>query len=654
MTAQRYNTNNPVPSNALPDLNDNLQTVDEFVNNTSGTTKNRLGVPIPVLQVQVAERMDELTADATDAINTSTQKAAEAKASATAAAASADQANSIAGIIGTPAGAGVSGYSIKQAYGAATVGAKLNRHIDVEDFADSASAAGDWTSALNNAISYAITNGITHIYGGVTVYAISGTVKIQNAGSQGLNIFLRRLEINSAFPKGSFWSATSMIEIGDTSGNMTGINIFIGELCGGINNADGSIEHRANGIIPVEYGFSLSWLHVGTCTGCFTGIRTGKHKWPNASVEVSGDFWKDNYIGILFINGTEGQTPIVEGWKIRIKFMAANYWTGIWYQASGHYGQIYGSDWDFNGQYLEVYKLSDGTGLSSMVGQLGLVLTNGTKQLNFLCYYVDQGSTYIVCAGTTNVSVYNGTGTASWALGDTISCTTISGVAMKASAVSLAGDNGSKTNFFDVLHDFQNSAFAKLQIFAGYLSGIIGGSMFSSNFQFQNAFSGQTDRIRGFGVSNSGSTLALYNYALSELPFSNITNDFVNFEKKLYLKDHKIAGAEVFAIVPRSSGTYLSVMQLADTSTDKWADEGSTWHIEIQTNYFGGSASFDAYLKGTGNIAITTRKMINAAFKFRMITVLNSDQTAVTGIALQFRQEAQDYMNFSINMTRKI
>ena len=70
----------------------------------------------------------------------------------------------------------------------------------------------------------------------------------------------------------------------------------------------------------------------------------------------------------------------------------------------------------------------------------------------------------------------------------------------------------------------------------------LGGLQYSSSWQYQNSFSGATDSLRGFGVSNSGSTLAFYNYAVSMLPWANITSDFVNFEKKLYLKDHKVTG----------------------------------------------------------------------------------------------------------------
>lgn len=65
---QRYNTNNPVPSNAMMDLNDNAIVFDEFVNKTSGNIVTRQGVIIPALQKQVESRIDDLMADAIDAV----------------------------------------------------------------------------------------------------------------------------------------------------------------------------------------------------------------------------------------------------------------------------------------------------------------------------------------------------------------------------------------------------------------------------------------------------------------------------------------------------------------------------------------------------------------------------------------------------------
>lgn len=74
--AARYDTGNPVPSNTMMDLSDNVQVLDELLNKPDGNTTLRTGEIVPVIQQQVAERIDGLTATAQEAIDTSTANAA--------------------------------------------------------------------------------------------------------------------------------------------------------------------------------------------------------------------------------------------------------------------------------------------------------------------------------------------------------------------------------------------------------------------------------------------------------------------------------------------------------------------------------------------------------------------------------------------------
>ena len=125
---QRYNTGNQVPSSTLPDMNDNLLFVDEYVNKTSGTATSRTGTDVPVLQEQVNARIDGLTEAASNTLAAATEAVAsteqsviltsQARDEAVNAAASAqnvadantfyitpdDPDGTIAGLAGTPAG----------------------------------------------------------------------------------------------------------------------------------------------------------------------------------------------------------------------------------------------------------------------------------------------------------------------------------------------------------------------------------------------------------------------------------------------------------------------------------------------------------------------------------------------------------------------
>ncbi|CAM3711242.1 hypothetical protein BS639_17260 [Rouxiella silvae] len=633
--ANRYNTNSEVPSNTLPDLNDNMLVFDAFVNQESGSVISRKGVDIPVLQEQVGGRIDALTADAQAALT-------GAQASANEAAQSAAASGIIANNLGLPPGAGLVGYKRGVSYPVNSAGSKLSRWIDIEDYADSNAASGDWLSTIQTAINTAINEGITEIRGQGS-YAISNTLNIQNIQSKGINLYLKSLSVTADFPTNtSFWDATPMINVGDMVSNITGLNIFIQTLDGG---------GKADGISAIGYGYALCHIHVGSLTNCIAGMRQGKHQWPNASNYVTGDNWANNRVGIYLADGTGPNAPITEGWHIDIKFMPVNSWGAIWYRRSGRYGR-FNSDVDFNGQNLSIYQLSNTTGLDLIWDTQQLKLTNGTNTAEFLFYYMYQGYFYIVIGEDHKCSAIDAEGPPSFSVGDTLSCTTISGVALGVGTVNVCRDNASGTNYFDILHDFERGTFGKILVMCGYAAGIIGGIQQSSSFQFQNSFNGATDSLRGFGVSNSGSTLAFYNYAISNNPYSNITSDYVNFEKKLYLKDHRIVGGEVEAVIARSTTDYTTLLNFSDTSTDKRADEGAKFHVEILTNYDGCGASFNINVKAAGIIQVTKPTMLNGAFKFRIVTVLSSDGTSVVGSALQIRQESQDFIRFVINITR--
>ena len=634
-----YNTGDAVPSNSMKNLNDNVLVLDQYINSESGNVTKRTGDTIPVLQEQVATqvstKLDALTTDAQSAITQAASSASDAKTYA-------DSTGVLINNLSLAPGAGLTGYSPAQEYNASTVGDKLNRYVTVEDYQDTNSASGDWTTAIQAAIDSAVSKGISDVRG-TGSYSISDTLKITNTAANGINIFLSSLNTTASFPAmNSFWDATPMIEIGNEAGNLISINLFINNLNGGGN---------ADGLIASGYGFALSHIHIGYASDCISVIRMGNQNWPNASNWITGDYWVNNYLGLYLADGGGSNAPITEGWKYDVKFTAANYWGAIWLRRSGRYGQFRG-DYDFNGKRLSVCQLSSSTGLDLVWDTQKLKFTNGSTISEFLFYYSYQGDTYVVLAEDHDVSKVSGTGS-SYSVGDTLSCETVDGVSLVVSDVNVAQDNDSGINYFDILHDFERGIFGKIQVTAGYLSGVLGGLQYSSSWQYQNSFSGATDSLRGFGVSNSGSTLAFYNYAVSMLPWANITSDFVNFEKKLYLKDHKVTGAEVRADIASSATDYVDVLSLTDTSTDKYADEGSHYSVKIITNYGGCGASFDVWLKGTGNAQVTNRKQLNSAFKFRFITTLNSDGTAVAGVNLQIRQQAQPSITFIINYRRE-
>lgn len=516
-----------------------------------------------------------------------------------------------------------------------TQGDKLARYIDIEDYADANSAAGDWTTALQAAFDASNTLGIYDVRG-TGSYAVSNTVYIRAVPSWGLKVSIYKLGVTSSFPVNTtFWDATAIIAVGQDSGNINGLELSINYLDGG------SI---ANGIAGVAKGFGTSHLHIGFATNCISVVRMGAQEFNSASNKLSGHYWVNNWLGAFISNGTGTDVTIVEGWVIDVDFIANNYWGGAWFFNAGQYAKIRG-DWDFNGRYLGVITLSDTTGLTSISGQTGLKLTDGTTEMEFLFYYTDQGSTYAVVAASKDISISGAAGVP-WAAGSTISCTTVTGVALVFSASQTAGDNGNGTNFFDILHDFERTSFGKIQVVAGYLSGIIGGSLFSSSFQYQNAFSGQTDSIRGFGVSNSGSTLAMYNYALSELPFANITADFVNFENKLYMKDWLYEGIPSANTIASSTSETSTLAVLSNSANNKYLGEGCMYDVTLKTNY-AACAAFRIYVINAGD---SYSHSVVSSFIDSAIAVTFNDTS--DGVEVNFRQEAQTTMDVVVNTFR--
>lgn len=546
-------------------------------------------------------------------------------------------------------GAGYIGYSSAVSYASGTLGdtfnqggielaahqSKLNRWIDIEDYADTASAAGDWTTAIQAAIDAATGYGILEVRG-TGSYTISDTIIIRNTFSNGLNLSIHSLSVTSAFPSNTtFWDATPMISIGDSLSNQTGINLFINILNGG---------SKADGIIGTDYGFALSHIHIGNASNCIAVVREGTHQWPNASNWITGDYWFNNYVGLFLKSGTTGSSPIVEGWKIFVKFIASNYWTGVWFFNSGQYAQVSG-DWDFNGKYVGVLKLTSSTGLSSIIGQTGLKLTDGTTPLEFLFYYSYQGYTYVVVASTKDISSSSGN-TFPWATTATISCTSVTGVSLTFSAVNVCGDNSSGTNYFDIFHDFERTAFGKIQVLAGYLSGIIGGLLFTSNIQYQNSYSSLTDSFHGMSISNTGTSLSLWNTAAESVPFMSTTSDYVNFSKKLYMKDFIYEGVGSATTAASSASALTVLTTLQDSSNNKYLGEGTMYDVTLKTNY-SACGSYRVYVIYSGG---SYSHSVVSSYSDAAIAVTFTDTTS--GVQMNFRQQAQTYMQVITNVVR--
>ncbi len=108
--AERYNTNNPRPSNSMKDINDNALAYDDFINSDADDAVDRFNKPFPTVRKQVAIRIDELVGASQNAIK-SAEIAKEAASNAqniadanTYPITDTDPDGTIAGLAGTPLG----------------------------------------------------------------------------------------------------------------------------------------------------------------------------------------------------------------------------------------------------------------------------------------------------------------------------------------------------------------------------------------------------------------------------------------------------------------------------------------------------------------------------------------------------------------------
>lgn len=527
-----------------------------------------------------------------------------------------------------------------------TVAQAIGGYVTPEQFGAKGDGVTDDTGAIQSAFDYAISKKIAAVYGG-KYYRTSSPIRIANAGVQGLKVHIHGIQVLSTFTKPTavdpstgvsstvaltIWNAPPIIRIGDDASNMANLDIRVDYMDGG---------GLADGVGNYGFGYALSTIDIGYATGCVRVVSTGNHTWPNASVQVRGNYWTGNGFGVVLENGTGTNSPIVEGWKIKVLFMAANNYSSVMFRKSGQYAQIAG-DHDFNGQHFSIVRLSAYTNMDNLVGQKNVYVTNGTTASEFMFYYTYRGRYYVVLRESKNVSAIGGAGS-SYASGDVLTTSYDTTVSMTIDGVNVCRDNASGTNYFDVLMDFEGQAFAKLAFDCGYLSEIKGGAQFTSNIQYMNSFNALTNSQNGFTVGNSGAAMSFHNLALSDDPWLTTDSKFVNIDRYLYMKYRRTVGEQFLTTIVNSSTDFTSVLTLTEQSSDKIADEGTMFHITINSNY-GSVAHFDVRIKG-GAMSVLNPSDADGAFVYQFIE-------ATSGFTMQIRQESQASMNFLINVRR--
>lgn len=261
------------------------------------------------------------------------------------------------------------------------------------------------------------------------------------------------------------------------------------------------------------------------------------------------------------------------------------------------------------------------------------------------------GTTYLVFFEDMNVAADSGN-TQFCKAGDVITIDGYPNSTITVGSTTRCSDNASGTNYYDILHDFENTAFAKCDISCGYLSGVIGGMQFTSNINYFSSFSAVTNSIQGFSVGNDGTNMTLYDQATGGGPFMIINPELMAINRRLQMGDHKVTGVTTYQILPASdANTKYDVMTLNDTVTDKYGQEGSLWRITITCNFQNVMGIIDYGIWGVAGLAVYDRILPGAIFEWDIIEVTDASGN-LTGANLRLRQGVQTTMQFSITKTR--
>ncbi|MGA8121336.1 hypothetical protein [Rouxiella badensis] len=565
-------------------------------------------------------------------------------------------------------GAGAVGYAPGNAYPYGTVGDRLNRHIDIRDYKDAHAEGGDWSYAVEAAIAAAITKGVHKVVGFGAFYT-ARTITIDGI-VRNFDLYIETMGITSTFPNtctSLFGTATPIFHLGSTT-NINALNMHVGMLDGAYQSTVAGVASfdTLNGRTPVADGFvmygggmSSSHVRTGYLQNCNIGIYAGVNTAPNGTTVWDIDYMQFNRLGSYINTGTGGNQPISEANVFNLRFSAQNRIGAIWGKAGGQFTTLQNGNFDFNGRYVARLRCSDVTGLSSIAGKLGLKLTNGTTEYEFMYRYQYQGYWYVfVFSFDTDLSYQTGGNKFAWKTSDTISCPTVDGVALKFDVINVAEDDAATNhlNYFDVHHDYEDAIFAKWKIFVEYGSGIYGGKLESSYVSFDTAINPYSHQWYGFGVISNAGILSLYHYKNNNTPWLNVDGSYIYVGNGMQLNIGltPIQGAGNVVPLPRSSGVtdWKTAWTFTDVSTYKKYAEGTKYNVQILTEYAAACAEFDLVVKGGSAAAFV--KLDKHLVAFQINEVFADDGTTVTGFVLRLRQEAQDTMNATLNIVRRM
>lgn len=183
---------------------------------------------------------------------------------------------------------------------------------------------------------------------------------------------------------------------------------------------------------------------------------------------------------------------------------------------------------------------------------------------------------------------------------------------------------------------FYGAAFAKVKIKSGYLGGLVGGLLHSSNFEYFNSNTALTNGTQGAMWTHSGKILSLRDVARGGAQVLDVSGSYLAPYRHMNMRDYRIFGVEVYAALRKSVVYDVRTFTFAGNGTVSTVRE--VWRATISCTLDGVSGECLIYVSSSGiNIVNNT---------------MNDVTLSVSGMKFQAVQGAQDVLATTFNFQR--
>lgn len=497
----------------------------------------------------------------------------------------------------------------------------LSDNVDVNSITD-------WSAYINLAITTARADGIGKVVG-ADIYPVASPIYVDNFNT-GFSLDIAGLSATTEWATYSDWkTASALVVVGAKSnGSQVGLDIKVGFAYG----RDLATLYSLQG-----YGAGGSRFYIGrgrNCVGIFDSTQSSKS--VSGSNYLCGGYVYD---GIYGVRAKRNGRFVCEGLKVQVGFITNMRYGGIQFYNGTQYFQINQTDMDFNGKYLA--ELTVDVAPASDIRGSNLVW-NGTSYEVVDYYQIRRGAYRILVIDSQ--STVGGNSTIKPATSTALSDGTTTYVLSSVRTPTL------NQFYFDFIHGFEGSPFAKGEAHFGYLGGFVGGLTRSSFLYWHNGYDENSNTLNDIWIRNQSNAVGIYdkwsNSAL--ITFATMgTTPTTNLSGQLnvagvsaltggaYLATSRIYGSE--RLVTLVSGTSQTIRTFNFVGDGTSTATKEVWEIEVAgpVGVSGTGGRFEVHV---GNSGIELKNTSSVSYPTLSASgyALNAVQSAQPSLAFMF------------------